>query len=201
MDRNRRTGPAALLLSVAFAIAACGGSQDAAQDRDPRWARKLDREGLPNLAEIEPGLYRGAQPEAAGFAELKAMGVRTVVNLRTESTDPPVIREAGLPDGAFDVVWIPMVASRPELPGTREFLAVAADPARRPLFFHCRHGADRTGAMAAAYRVVVQGWTAEEAIAEMTGGGFGFHPVFRNLPRFVAELDAKGLRASLGAAR
>jgi protein-tyrosine phosphatase len=126
------------------------------------------------------------------------MGVRTIVNLRTESTDPPAIREAGLEDGAFGIVEIPMVASSPEIGKTRDFLAVAADASRRPLLFHCRHGADRTGAMAAAYRVVAQGWKAGDAVAEMTDGGFGFHPVFRDLPKFVMELDARSLRAAIG---
>jgi hypothetical protein len=191
---------AKLLWIAAVAVAGCGGSRDAAQDRDPRWAGKLDRRGLPNLAEIEPGLYRGAQPEPEGFGSLREMGVRTIVNLRTASSDPAAIRAAGLPGDAFAVVEIPMVASRPELGKARDFLAIAADASRRPLFFHCLHGADRTGAMAAAYRVVVQGWKAEDAVAEMTEGGFGFHPVFRGLPEFVTGLDAKSLRAAIGLA-
>ena len=192
----------ALLLAATLAVA-CGAPSTptgANAKRDPRWAEPLSREGLPNLARIEPDLYRGAQPEPEGFAALHAMGVRTIVNLRAESSDHEEIAEAGLSDEAFELVEIPMVAWEPDLARTRDFLAVAVDPARRPLFFHCEHGADRTGAMAAAYRVVAQGWAAEDAIAEMTSGGFGFHTVFKGLPDFVRGLDAAALREELGLA-
>ena len=53
-----------------------------------------------------------------------------------------------------------------------EFLKVLADPANRPVFVHCKHGADRTGTAVATYRVVCQGWTKEDAIDEMRSGGF-----------------------------
>ena len=44
-----------------------------------------------------------------------------------------------------------------------------------PFFVHCQHGSDRTGVCIAAYRIVVQGWTKQDAIREMTGGNYGFH--------------------------
>lgn len=44
------------------------------------------------------------------------------------------------------------------------------------VYFHCLHGVDRTGFMAAAYRVLVQGWTKEAAIAEMIDLGFHTFP-------------------------
>jgi protein tyrosine/serine phosphatase len=128
------------------------------------------------------------------------MGVKTIVNLRFAHSDRDEAAAAGLKDDAFDFVEIPMLASQPDLEETRAFLAVAADPAKRPLFFHCKHGADRTGAMAAAYRIVVQGWRHDDALAEMTSGGFGFHPIWRGLPPFVMGLDAGALRKDLGLA-
>jgi protein tyrosine phosphatase (PTP) superfamily phosphohydrolase (DUF442 family) len=190
----------ALLLTAALAIG-CGAASDpapASPKRDPRWAEPLARPGLPNLARIEPDLYRGAQPEVVGFASLREMGVKTIVDLRSAHSDRDEIRAAGLPDDAFDLVEIPMLASRPDLAKTRAFLAIAVDPGRRPLFFHCKHGADRTGAMAAAYRIVADGWPHEDAVAEMTSGGFGFHPVWRGLPPFVTGLDDAVLRRELG---
>ena len=39
----------------------------------------------------------------------------------------------------------------------REFFTVVLDPARQPVFFHCAHGKDRTGTMAALYRIEVDG--------------------------------------------
>ncbi|MCK9463283.1 MAG: tyrosine-protein phosphatase [Proteobacteria bacterium] len=191
-----------LLLAVSIAVA-CGAPVEPATaqaGRDPRWAEPLARDGLPNLARIEPELHRGAQPEPAGFVALGEMGVKTIVNLRSEHSDRDDIAAAGLPDGAFELVELPMTAASVGEEEVRAFLAVAVDPARRPLFFHCKHGADRTGAMAAAYRVVAQRWAPEDAIAEMRSGGFGFHALFGNLPELVRGLDAAALRRELGLA-
>ncbi|MCP4369159.1 MAG: dual specificity protein phosphatase family protein [Deltaproteobacteria bacterium] len=62
----------------------------------------------------------------------------------------------------------------------------------------CQHGADRTGTMCALYRVAVQGWTKEEAIREMTEGGFGFHEVWKILPSWIKELDIESIRKDAG---
>jgi len=45
-------------------------------------AQKLKLAGVQNAGQISDVLYRGAQPSAAGFAELKKLGVTTIVNLR-----------------------------------------------------------------------------------------------------------------------
>ena len=39
---------------------------------------------LPNFYRINEGFYRGAQPKSGGFRKLAQLGVKTVVNLRTE---------------------------------------------------------------------------------------------------------------------
>ncbi|MNL45754.1 Dual specificity phosphatase, catalytic domain [compost metagenome] len=56
---------------------------------------------------------------------------------------------------------------------TLKFLDTALDPANGKVFFHCYHGVDRTGTMAAAVRIARDGWSAEQAIAELRS--FGFH--------------------------
>jgi protein tyrosine/serine phosphatase len=166
--------------------------------RDPRWAVPLSEPGLPNLHRIDAGLYRGAQPDEEGFSRLRAMGVRTVVNLRSMHSDRDEIRAAGLPEDAFRYVSIPMAAWAVEDEHVIAFLKVANDPASRPVFFHCQHGADRTGTMAAAYRVAVEGWSREDASREMTEGGYGFHGVWVNLLEYMNALDVERLRAAAG---
>src|SRR5258708_37522308 len=46
-----------------------------------------DVHGAANVAQVAPGLWRSAQPSAAGFKNLKALGIRTVVNLRRLNSD------------------------------------------------------------------------------------------------------------------
>ena len=189
----------AVLAALTAALMACGGStppdQVLVENRPEEWASAVDAgRDLPNLHKLSDELYRGAQPEEAGFSGLKNLGVRTVVNLRTFHSDRDECRDAGL-----EYVHIPVQAWDGEDDEVVEFLEVVSNPDNQPVFVHCMHGADRTGVMSAAYRIVVQGWSKEEAIREMTEGGFGFHGVWQNLIDYVEELDVEGIRAELSA--
>jgi len=165
----------------------------AAQTRPAQWAQPIEARGLPNLHKVSDALYRGAQPEDEGFAELKALGIKTVVNLRTLHSDRDECREAGL-----EYVHITVQAWEGETEEVIDFLKVATDPARQPVFVHCQHGADRTGTMCAIYRIVVEGWSKEETLQEMTEGGFGFHSVWQNLIKYIRELDIESLKSQAG---
>ncbi len=168
------------------------GRSPAQSARDPRWATPLPgRPGLPNLHRITDTLYRGAQPTEVGFAELRKMGVKTVINLRAFHSDLDEFRRAGV---EFNYVPISFKAWHPEKEDVVKFLAVVRDPANFPIFFHCQHGADRTGMMSAIYRMVVQGWSNDDALTEMTDGGYGFHSIWRNLERYVRKFDASKYR-------
>lgn len=123
----------------------------------------------------------------------KEMGIGTIVNLRSFNSDRDLIKDTGL---GYEHLY--MKAWHPEHKEVVRFLQIATDPGRAPVLVHCQHGADRTGTMIALYRVVVQGWTREEAIREMTEGGFGFHEVWSNLPRWIRELDIELIRKEAG---
>ena len=79
-----------------------------------------------------------------------------------------------------------------------DFLRVVTAKERQPVFVHCLHGADRTGMMMAIYRMVVQGWSKDEAIEEMTQGGYGFHSIWTNLVDYVRRVEVERLRAKAG---
>lgn len=173
---------------LATAPGAQGGNAtetDAAKtQRPPSWAAPVPTRGLPNLHQVSDQLFRGAQPSATGFRKLKAMGVRTVVNLRSFHSDRGAIGDTGL---AYEHIY--MKAWHPEDKEVVRFLQIVTDPRRTPVFVHCQHGADRTGLMCAVYRMVVCGWAYEQAAREMQDGGFGFHGIWANLTRYLRRLD------------
>ena len=39
---------------------------------------------LPNLYKVNTGLYRGGQPTEAGIKQIKALGIKTVIDLRDD---------------------------------------------------------------------------------------------------------------------
>jgi protein tyrosine/serine phosphatase len=156
-------------------------------------AQSLEAPGLGNFHKVGDTLYRSAQPTAEGFRSLKALGVTTVVNLRSFSSDRKKIGTTGL---AYEHIY--MKAWHPEHEEIVRFLQIVGDPRRQPVLVHCQHGSDRTGTMVAAYRIVVEGWSKEDAVAEMTSEPFGFHRVWRNLPKWVQELDVEAIRLDAG---
>ncbi len=192
-----------LAAAVAVGLAVAGAPVPPGAAATPRtaaaaagraWAQPLARPGLPNLHRVSPELYRGAQPTAEGMAQLRALGVRTVVNLRASHSDSDKLAGTGL-----RYVPIPVTAVGIGDDDVARFLRVAADPAAQPVFVHCQHGADRTGLMVAMYRVAVQGWEREAAIDEMLHGGFHFHGIYEPvLAGYVRTVDLARLRELAG---
>jgi protein tyrosine/serine phosphatase len=176
-----------LLLSPVYASAQPG--KHAAES----WAPAIELEGAPNLHKVSDDLYRSAQPTALGLANLKKLGVRTVVNLRSFHSDRGRIGDLGL-----DYEHIYMKAWHAEQKEALRFLRIVTDPKRVPVLVHCQHGADRTGTMTALYRIVVQGWSKEDALKEMTEGEFGFHEIWSNLINWINEIDVEAMRKELG---
>lgn len=176
---------AALMLQVAPA--------GAADPRPASWAQPLTRPGLSNLNQVTPTLYRGAQPTAKGFRTLQEMGVKTVINLRHFHSDAKLLKGTTLRPVHIEVSTVD-----PEHHEMVAFLKAVTDPAAQPVFVHCQHGADRTGLMIAIYRMVVQGWAKDDAIRELREGGYGFHSIWRHIPKLLARVDIAALRKEAG---
>lgn len=158
--------------------------------RPPEWAQPLQVPGVPNLFKVSAQLYRSAQPTAEGMRLFQARhGIKCVVNLRSFHSDEKALRDLPLKRERIRVkAW------HPEKHEVIEFLRLVRDPANHPVLVHCQHGADRTGAMCAVYRIVVQGWTREAALKEMKEGGYGFHGIWKNLARWINHLDVEAIR-------
>lgn len=170
-------------------------ADESSTNRPATWAQPMSLGGVPNLHQVSTNLYRSAQPTADGMRALEGKGIATVVNLRSFNSDGKELRGTALRGE-----HIYMKAWHPEAEEVVRFLKIIADPKRTPVLVHCQHGADRTGTMCALYRVIVQGWTKDEAIREMTQGGFGFHEVWTNLPAWLEELDVEAIRREAGIA-
>jgi protein tyrosine/serine phosphatase len=141
-----------------------------------------DIPGLSNFAKVSDDVYRGAQPEPAGFAELKKMGIKTIVNLRANHSDEQWLKGLG-----FHYINIPMEANNIGDKQAVAFLKVITDPKYKPYFVHCQHGADRTGTMIALYRMYVQEWPRQKALGELST--YKFHEYFFNLRRYLKKVD------------
>ena len=98
------------------------------------------------------------------------MGVDIVVDLRLTGTEKEKEQVSKL---GMQYISIPWHCLFPKDATFARFLKVLRDNPNKKIFVHCRYGDDRTGMAIAAYRMAIEGWTAEEARNEMNK--FGFH--------------------------
>ncbi len=181
-----------VVLSAAIAASAYAGSP---QTRPANWAVSVPTQSIGNLWRVEPDLYRSARPENAGFRELEKLGIKAVLDVESPAD------EAAAKGTSLKLYHVPMSAFRLRDDRVLEAMRILSDPANRPIVIHCQHGSDRTGAMMALYRVVVEGWSKDDAIREMDKGGYHHSSWFSNLDRYVAAADVVGIRRKLGIAK
>lgn len=176
-----------------------------AQAKEAAQAVAIDAAGVANLHRLTPTLYRGAQPTREGFAYLaERLGVKTVLSLRHNHSDRR--HAAGTPLTLHRVpinTW--HIGDDRGAKIVRALRLLRHGEQQGPVFVHCQHGSDRTGAIIALYRILYQGVDKETAIAEMQKGGFGFHavwaalPVWGNIPSYIRRVDVADLKRRIEA--
>lgn len=129
---------------------------------------------LRNFCVVAPGVFwRGAMPGRAGAAWLVEHGVGTVASLSPdlrhdfESIQPARRREHRV--SYFQVRDFPAIdlLTRYHLDDHVAHVLAIIEVAPKPVFVNCRAGVDRTGIVAAAYRVLIENESRRQAIAEM----------------------------------
>ncbi len=154
--------------------------------------------GLPNFHQVDAGLYRGAQPSAAGIQALANQGVKTIINLRMPDEVWADEADAARSHG-IRYLSLPLRGlSGPTAAEVAQVLA-AIGSAPGPVFVHCRRGADRTGTIIACYRIEHDGWTAEDAQREASQHGMRWVQI--GMRHFIAHFAAPGKPAAADSLR
>ena len=163
--------------------------------RPENWAVPIELPGVGNLHRVNENLYRSGQPTSGGMKNLKEIiGIKTVINLRAFNSDADEVRGIGLLNEELRVkMW------HIEDQDVVRVLKLIRHKENGPFLIHCLYGADRTGLMCAMYRIVEQGWTKDEAIKEMVDGGYGFHPIWSNIIKYIRDIDVKKIKTTVSA--
>lgn len=118
---------------------------------------------------VDSGCYWGPIPNQKKLEELKAMGVKTIVNCRM---NPLVKKEEQARKLGMNFVHIKTgLFVAPGEPEIKKFLAVIHDPDMRPVYICDQVARDRTQFYAGVYGMVAQDWDAEKASWKMYRNG------------------------------
>lgn len=171
---------------------------------------------IENMHLVSPGIYRGARPaDAKAMSFLKAMGIKTVINLQGGDTQSlwfgwaiPYIEKGETVEARRaeqnlaaenNLLYInsPLNSldrvSPEQHQKITQILEIMKDPRYQPVYVHCAHGADRTGLVVALYRVKYQKWHPQAAYREMKEKGHNF---FHFL--FTSAMDQYFVKEVLG---
>lgn len=148
----------------------------------------LEPPSLPAGRQLPQGYWLGAMIGPKDVPSLAALGVRAVIS----AVDPGEETHAALLAAGISHYRIPL-GSRFRYAETID--EVASHYPADEIYVHCRHGADRTGAIAAYLLVTRHGWSIPDALYAMV------YPSERDLEGLAevlaehGELDPRGVRA------
>ena len=174
---------AALLIALALGAPTAAKGR-AAGERSTTAVVDVSTIRIDNFGRVASIYYRGAQPAGHDYADLAALGVKTMINLTKDDADPE--EQAMAEQVGMKYFQIPMTTHEPPTSAQlAEFLNIVNDPASQPVYVHCVGGRHRTGVMTAAYRMTHDGWTADQAFKEMKQYKFGADFLHQEFKAFV----------------
>ncbi|HEU4710552.1 MAG TPA: tyrosine-protein phosphatase [Pyrinomonadaceae bacterium] len=137
----------------------------------PVFAQNANADLPPRFQQVNERLYRSGQPREGSLSRLSELGINTIINLRGTSertkAEEAAARALGL--NYFNVAlpnW-----GRPQDARVDRVLQIIAAPESGRVLVHCKDGVDRTGMIVALHRMMHEGWTKEQALAEAERSG------------------------------
>jgi protein tyrosine phosphatase (PTP) superfamily phosphohydrolase (DUF442 family) len=150
--------------------------------------------GIKNFDQVDSQVYRGGQPTTEGFRYLAGIGVKTIIDLR-ESGERSDAERKVVTDAGMKYVNVPMSGLTPPTQNEiAKILDLMENPSAGPVFVHCLRGADRTGAVIAAYHIDHDQWDSPRALRDAKSHEMSFF----QLPRqnFIKHFQARSVQAT-----
>lgn len=118
-----------------------------------------------NFAEIAPGVFRANHPSPEMMVRYMRRGIRTIVNLRGTSEEPPYFLER-MACARLELTLVDVMGLSARQAPPRESLLTALEALRsaeKPVLMHCKSGADRTSLISAVYLLAECGASVRQA--------------------------------------
>ena len=118
---------------------------------------------IKHFGQVDENLYRGGQPSDEDLTLLKDYGIKKIINCRAEE-DLVEAERKQVESLGMEYVHIPWTIFSPYNPDVIEiFFLTIQNKNEKPVFFHCKRGSERTGVLAAVYKIKMDGLSAQEA--------------------------------------
>ena len=151
-----------------------------------------------NFHKVNENIFRSGQPDDDEFESLCTFnGIRSVLNLRDSNRDKKIIDNINCKHHMFQLTLyeVPLDTGKMSEADICKILTVIRD-APKPLLIHCWLGSNRTGCAVAAYRIVFENWSVEDAIAELKRPEYGhFKNFYSNIPELLRKADWTKIKA------
>lgn len=157
-----------MLAIVAWGV---GNNSQLAFSKEDVALEKLKKEAV-NFHEVVPGVYRSGLISENAAPLLREAGIKTVVNF-DDDRERAAAEEKRLKHLGINVIPMPWSGwEYPKDETVAKAISLIENPELRPVLVHCKHGQERTGVVVACWRILHQGWSADQAYQEMKSYGF-----------------------------
>jgi protein tyrosine phosphatase (PTP) superfamily phosphohydrolase (DUF442 family) len=138
---------------------------------------------LPFFHRLDENYLRGGEPKRGGIEILRRLGVKAIVDLRSDYDHTDELGIAAERSG-LQYYRIPLsVWDPPADQEAKEFVDLVMDRTKGPFYVFCTDGVNRVGEMSAIYRVANSQWTVAQALKEIDD--MGFSPYYWSLRAYV----------------
>ena len=141
------------------------------------------RNQINNFSQVDARLYRSAQPPYSSFADLAALGVKSVINLRQPGDELPD-EETFVKLAGMTYTNLPMSGVSTPTHDQMNHILATVEALPGPVYVHCQFGCDRTGLVVGCWRIRHDGWTNDKAVEEAKA--FGASDLLPNFRHFLA---------------
>jgi uncharacterized protein (TIGR01244 family) len=135
-------------------------------------AAKKNVEGVTNFAQVESVVACAGAATPASVSEIKKMGFKAIYNLRLANEQGADIEgeTAAAKAAGITFIHLPLNGAMPDPAVVDSFLKSISQPGNQPAFIHCASG-NRAATVWFIKRVIVDGWTNDQAMAEAASLG------------------------------
>lgn len=159
------------------------------ESRPANWAQPVDPDFV--LYKMSDSLYRSALPRVHDVEWLQENKIQTVINFYQKPDS------FWLHDTRIEQIQIPLRTDRiDDVDVLRVLRSIASAEQKGKVLMHCKHGQNRTGLIAAMYRIVFEGWSKADAMAEMQQG-YGGEERMDGANRYLENVDVDAIKQAL----